>query len=217
MNKIILVDDHSLFREGIKLLIENEGLGKIIAEAENGQAFLDLLPKQLPDLVIMDIEMPLLNGLEATRKAIASYPELKILVLTMLNDKTNYLELVNAGALGFVLKTSGKQDFEKAIRAITLGGNYFSSEILRQIIVQQHDTETLKLTDTNTTKIQFSSRENEVLLLLCQGLSVTEIAEKLFLSAKTIESHRSTLLKKTNTKNTINLILFAFKNKLAQV
>lgn len=215
MKKIILVDDHSLFREGIKLLIENEGLGQIIAEAENGQEFLNILPQHQPDLVIMDIEMPVLNGLEATRKAVASRPDLKILVLTMLNDKTNYLELVNAGALGFVLKTSGKQDFENAIRTITLGGNYFSNEILRYIISQQQDKDKLKITSESTPKTQISTRENDVLLLLCQGLSVTEIADKLFLSAKTIETHRSALLKKTNTKNTINLILFAFKNNLA--
>jgi len=217
MNKIILVDDHSLFREGIKLLIENENLGRIIAEADNGQDFLDLLPTHQPDLVIMDIEMPVLNGLEATRQAILANPDLKILILTMLNDKTNYQELVNAGAMGFVLKTSGKQDFEKAIQAISLGGNYFSSEILRQIIVQQHQNTSTNTTALSISNTQFTARENEVLQLLCKGLSVTEIADKLFLSAKTIESHRSTLLKKTNSKNTINLILFAFKNKLAEL
>ncbi len=217
MNNIILVDDHSLFREGIKLLIENENLGKIIAEADNGQEFLDLLPTHQPDLVIMDIEMPVLNGLEATRQAILANPDLKILILTMLNDKTNYQELVNAGAMGFVLKTSGKQDFEKAIQAISLGGNYFSSEILRQIIVQQHQNTNTNTSTPNASNAQFTARENEVLQLLCKGLSVTEIADKLFLSAKTIESHRSTLLKKTNSKNTINLILFAFKNKLAEL
>jgi len=217
MNNIILVDDHSLFREGIKLLIENENLGKIIAEADNGQEFLDLLPTHQPDLVIMDIEMPVLNGLEATRQAILANPDLKILILTMLNDKTNYQDLVNAGAMGFVLKTSGKQDFEKAIQAISLGGNYFSSEILRQIIVQQHQHNDPKTSTNSTSNSQLTARENEVLHLLCKGLSVTEIADKLFLSAKTIESHRSTLLKKTNSKNTINLILFAFKNKLAEL
>jgi DNA-binding NarL/FixJ family response regulator len=215
MNKIILVDDHSLFREGIKLLIENEGLGQIIAEADNGQAFLELLPNHKPDLVIMDLEMPIINGLEATRKALETYPELKILVLTMLNDKTNYHEIVNAGALGFVLKTSGKQDFEMAIRTITQGGNYFSIEILRQIIAHNSTPETTKINTPNKPKL--STRENEVLLQLCKGLSVTEIAEKLFLSAKTIETHRSTLLKKTNTKNTLNLVLYAIKNHLAEL
>ena len=118
MNKIIVVDDHALFREGIKLLIENEGLGKVIAEAENGQMLLDLLKTLQPDLVIMDIEMPVMGGLEATHKALQIHPELKVLVLTMLNDKANYFDMTNAGVSGFVLKTAGKQEFEKAINAI---------------------------------------------------------------------------------------------------
>lgn len=217
MNKIILVDDHSLFREGIKLLIENENLGEIIAEAENGQVFLDLLPNHHPDLIIMDIEMPILNGIEATRIAMNNYPGLKILILTMLNNKTNYQELVSAGALGFVLKTSGKVEFEKAIRSIVVGGSYFSNDILRQIIQDESKQTYPTLTKNSSNQLQLTSREVEVLTFLCQGLSTSEIGEKLFLSIKTIETHRSTLLKKTNTKNTINLVLYAIKNKLVDI
>jgi DNA-binding NarL/FixJ family response regulator len=217
MNKIILVDDHSLFREGIKLLIENEGFGEVIAEAENGQQFIDLLNIHQPDLVIMDIEMPVMNGLEATQKAIQLFPNLRILVLTMLSEKSNYIDLVNAGALGFVLKTSGKQEFEKAIKTITEGGNYFSNELLRQLIMQQHEKR-VKGNDACPTDFStISKREKEVLQHLCNGLTVTEIAEKLFVSPKTIETHRSALLKKSNTKNTINLVLCAIRNKVVEV
>jgi len=214
MNKIILVDDHSLFREGIKLLIENEGIGEIVAEAENGEVFLQKLQVIQPDLVIMDIEMPVMNGLEATKKALALYPDLKILILTMLNEKSNYIDLVNAGALGFVLKTSGKIEFEKAIQAIAEGGNYFSNDILKLIIQQNKITASSPESDSGST---ISGRENNVLQLICQGFTVSEIAEKLFLSVKTIESHRSALLKKTNTKNTINLVLYAIKYKLVEI
>ena len=115
MNKIIIVDDHSLFREGIKLLIENEYLGEVIAEAENGQIFLQQLETHSPDLVIMDIEMPVMGGLEATQKALILHPNLKILVLTMQNEKSNCLDFIHAGAMGLVLKTSGKNEFENAI------------------------------------------------------------------------------------------------------
>jgi DNA-binding NarL/FixJ family response regulator len=125
--------------------------------------------------------------------------------------------LVNAGALGFVLKTSGKQEFEMAIRTIMQGGNYFSIEILRQIILLNSTPQPSKQSPKINLGLQLSSREKEVLLHLCKGFSVSEIAEKLFLSAKTIESHRSTLLKKTNTKNTINLVLYALKNQLAEI
>lgn len=215
MNKIIIVDDHSLFREGIKLLIENEGFGEIIAEAENGAIFLDLLEKHQPDLVIMDIEMPVMNGVEATRQAIKTYPNLNILVLTMLNEKANYSDMIYAGAMGFVLKTSGKAEFEKAINTVINGESYFSAEVLRQMILNSHKS---NLTETIDKKqFEFTERENEVLSLLCQGLSVSEIADKLFLSSKTIEVHRSTLLKKTKTKNTINLVLHAIKNKLVEI
>lgn len=217
MNKIILVDDHSLFREGIKLLIENEGYGEIIAEAENGQQFIDLLKIHQPDLVIMDIEMPIMNGLEATQKAIQLFPNLRILVLTMLSEKANYIDLVNAGALGFVLKTSGKQEFEKAIKTITEGGSYFSNELLRQLIMQQHEKRVNTNEASSTDFSTISKREKEVLQHLCNGLTVTEIAEKLFVSPKTIETHRSVLLKKSNTKNTINLVLCAIKNKVVEV
>ena len=213
MNKIIIVDDHSLFREGIKLLIENEGLGEVIAEAENGAIFLDILQTVVPDLVIMDIEMPVMNGLEATQKALKIYPDLKILVLTMLNQKANYFDMVNAGALGFVLKTSGKQEFEKAINSIMLGESYFSNELLRKIINSFGRSANIK----PSLKDNLTDREIEVLQQICLGLSTEEIAEKLFISPKTVKSHKSKLLEKTACKNTPLLILFAIKNKIVQL
>jgi len=217
MNKIIIVDDHSLFREGIKLLIENEGLGEVIAEAENGAIFLDLLQTVIPDLVIMDIEMPVMDGLEATQQALKLYPGLKILVLTMLNQKANYFDMVNAGALGFVLKTSGKQEFEKAINAIMQGESYFSNDLLRQIIINT-TTESGPITEkSDFNPDNLTIREKEVLHCFCEGNSVAEIASKLFISPKTVEAHRSTLLKKTNSKNTINLVLFAIKHSLVEI
>lgn len=216
MNKIILVDDHLLFREGIKLLIENEGLGEVIAEAQNGSEFLHLLEMHTPDLVIMDIEMPIMNGLEATRRAINLYPEIKILVLTMLSDKQNYNEMVAAGAYGFVTKTSGKKEFERAISTIIGGENYFSNDLLRQIIFSIDEINPIVSKNTYD-EVKLTPREQEVLLHLCAGLTIVEIADILFLSPKTIEVHRSTLLKKTNTKNTLNLVLHAIKNKIVDI
>jgi len=126
--KIVIVDDHEMFREGMKLLIETEGIGEVIAEAENGQQFLDILENHIPDLVIMDIEMPVMGGLEATTKAIAIRSYLKILVLTMHCMKEECNELIKAGVMGFVLKTSGKQELEKAIKTVIAGNKYFSDE-----------------------------------------------------------------------------------------
>ena len=197
MNKIIVVDDHSLFREGIKLLIENEQLGYVVAEAENGSAFLDLLNLHQPDLVIMDIEMPVMNGLEAIKQGLQQQPKLKFLVLTMLNEKTNYAEIIYAGAMGFVLKTAGKKEFERAINTIMAGESYFSPEMLRQMLLNSQKSNEQEEADKATA---FTQREQEVLNHLCAGFSVSEIAEKIFLSVKTIEAHRATLLRKTNTK-----------------
>jgi DNA-binding NarL/FixJ family response regulator len=128
--KIIIVDDHALFREGMKLLIEMEELGEVIAEAENGQEFIDLLDILNPDLVLMDIKMPVMSGLEATQKAIAKRPALKILVLTMTSWKENYSAIINSGAMGLVLKSSGKHLIEKAIKTLIGGECYFSDELL---------------------------------------------------------------------------------------
>jgi DNA-binding NarL/FixJ family response regulator len=213
--KIIIVDDHLLFREGMKLLIENEGMGEVIAEADNGQAFLDLLEHHQPDLVLMDIEMPVMGGLEATIKAIASRPDLKILVLSMLSRKDNYTDMINAGAMGFVLKSSGKHELEKAIRTVTGGESFFSNELLRQII-SNFGKQTSVSAISSDIDLQLTERELEILQCLCKGLTSIEIADQLCRSIKTIEAHRSKLLQKTNSKNTINLVLFAIKNKLVE-
>ena len=214
--KIIIVDDHIMFREGIKLLIETEGMGKVIAEAENGQVFLKLIEDLDPDLVLMDIEMPVMDGMEATIKALAIKPHLKILALTMLSHKNSYTGMINAGALGFVLKSSGKQELEKAIRTVTGGESYFSNELLRQIIKNMGDQFSSPVFLMRP-EVEFTERELEVLRCFSEGQTASEIADKLCRSIKTIEAHRSKLLQKTNTKNTINLVLYAIKNKLVNI
>ena len=123
--EIILVDDNAFFRESLKFLIEMEGIGEVVAEAENGREFIDLLDKYNPDLVILDIEMPVMDGFEATRKAMAKKPDIKILVLTMTYSKEKSTVLADSGVMGFVLKTSGKKVLEKAIRTLIGGVSYF--------------------------------------------------------------------------------------------
>ena len=119
MFNIIIVDDHLLFRESVKLLIEKEGFGTVIAEATNGLEFLNLLKVMQPDLVIMDIDLPFLNGLEATKKALKIYPDLKILILTMMSEYTNIADIKKSGAIGSILKSSGKGEFERVFRRAT--------------------------------------------------------------------------------------------------
>jgi len=214
--KIIIVDDHTLFREGIRLLIENENIGSVVAEADNGQAFLELLNIHNPDLVLMDIEMPIMNGFQATESARKFNPDLKILVLTMQSSKADYYKMINAGVMGFVLKTAGKDELEKAISSVLSGEHYFSSEILRKIISDIIQTSNEKDNPEICTN-EITVREMEVLKLLCQGLTTAEIAETIHRSIKTVEAHRAKLLEKTNTKNSINLVLYAIKNKLVEI
>jgi DNA-binding NarL/FixJ family response regulator len=213
---MILVDDHLLFREGIKLLIETEGMGEVIAEAPNGQVFLELLTKHNPDLVLMDIEMPVMGGIEATSKAIAMKPDLKILLVTMLDLSDDYAKLINTGAIGCVLKSAGKHELENAINTVIKGESYFSTELLRKIIL---DFGKQKATSPDMVSIEndYTERELEVLKYLCQGFSVSEIAEKINRSIKTVEAHRAKLLQKTEARNTVNLVLYAIKNKLIEI
>lgn len=214
--KIILVDDHLLFREGMKLLIEAEGMGTVIAEASNGRLFLDLLETLDPDLVLMDIEMPVMGGVDATVKALEKNPSLKILLVTMLDMSEDYAKLINSGAMGCVLKTAGKKELENAIKTVINGQSYFSNELLRKIILDFGK----KSSESNLTASfdnDFTERELEVLKLLCEGLSPTEIADKINRSVKTVEAHRAKLLQKTDSRNTVNLVLYAIKNNLVEI
>jgi DNA-binding NarL/FixJ family response regulator len=164
----------------------------------------------------MDIEMPIMNGLEATILAKAIMPHLKVLMVTMLGEKENYTDVINAGAMGFVLKTSGKQELERAIKTVIGGESYFSNELLRQII-RNFEKQPSAHSSKGISDIEFTDREIEILRYFCKGMTAQEIALVLYRSIKTIEAHRSKLLEKTHTKNTINLILFAFKHKLATI
>jgi DNA-binding NarL/FixJ family response regulator len=212
--RIIIVDDHSLFREGIRLIIEHEELGEVICEAENGLDFLEKLENGIPDLVLMDIEMPIMNGIEATQRAVVKHPSLKVLALTMADERDIYLDMVNAGAKGFIWKNSGKRELERAIKMILAGESYFSNDLLLQIIQKYNRA---PQPQQEIAPPELTERDMEVLQLLCEGYTPSEIADKIFKSIKTVEAHRSKLLQKTDTKNTINLVLYAIKNKLVEI
>jgi DNA-binding NarL/FixJ family response regulator len=209
--KIFLVDDHLIFRKGLRLIIESDNIGTVIAEANNGKEFMDIIEYKNPDLVIMDIDMPVMNGYEATMAALSKFPNLNILVLSMHGDQNYYNQMIVAGVKGFVLKSSDKDELEQAIITVAQGGSHFSSELLRKIIF---DTNVKGETKSNKPIVELTDRELEILMLFCSGLSVGEIADKVFLSVKSIEAYRTKLLRKTGTKNTISLVLFAIKNNI---
>ena len=209
----IIVDDHLIFRQGLTSIITSENIATVIGEASNGIELMELISKQKPDIILMDIDMPHMNGLDATEKAIKLIPDLKIIVFSMFSDEEYYHKMIERGVKGFILKTSGITELEKAIQEVMKGESYFSNELLRKIISgfnHKSNSEAVK-------KEVLSEREIEVLQQICLGLSTDEIGEKLFISPKTVKTHKSNLLAKTITKNTPALILFAIKNKIVEI
>ncbi len=209
----IIADDHEMFRNGLKVLLERDNFVQIIGEASNGQEFLQILGTLSPDLILMDIDMPIINGIEASEKALAINPNLNILVLSMYDDYAHYSKLVSAGVKGFISKSCGKQELEKGIMAVGNGEYYFSSELFRDIILNIDKSKDHSERES-LDKVQFTSREKEVLTLICNGFSRNEIADKLFLSSKTIDNIRLKLLQKTDVKNSVGLVIYAIKNKI---
>lgn len=205
--QVALVDDHQLFRSGINFIISDTEDIEIAFEASNGQEFLDFLDQYQPDLVLMDINMPVVDGVEATRRALEKYPQLKVLVLSMFGEVDYYNTMIDLGVKGFILKDIDNDELIDAIRKVNRGGSYFSQELLLQLIKQKPGDDEVELT----------RREKEVLELICVGHSNQEISEKLFISQRTVERHRSSLLFKTDSKNSVSLVVFAIKNGLVKI
>jgi len=177
--KIIIVDDHEIFRNGLKMILGRLKHIDIVGEAANGQEFLDLIRTTSADVVLMDIEMPVLNGIDATTQALKEQPELKVIALTMFNDDDYIQSMMDAGVRGFLIKNVGKNTLDKAILTVYRGGTFYSEELF--------------------------------------NFFTKEIADKLFISERTVVGHKSNLLAKTGTKSAISLLAFAIKNGLVSI
>lgn len=212
--QIIIVDDHDLFREGVKFVLSRHPNFIIAGEAANGVDLLELLDRVEADLVLMDIDMPRMNGFEATEKALAKHPHLKIITLSMHGDQAHYLRMIEAGVKGFVLKDAGSSELVKAIEAVALGDNYFSQELLMNIILTKKQAPSGSALQQ---QLDISARELDVLELVCQACTNAQIAEKLFISPKTVEGHKARLMQKTGANNAVALVLFAIKNRLIEL
>ncbi|MFN2394398.1 MAG: response regulator [Bacteroidales bacterium] len=209
--KIVIVDDHFIFRNGLRDLLEEIPSANAIAEASSGEEFIEMLPGINPDLVFMDIKMPGMNGVETTRKALEIFPNLKILALSMFGEGEYVEEMLQAGAMGYLLKNIGKDELIKAIDNIANDKGYFSDEILVMVTRQVFNARQ-KSTEQNILD-SFTKRELEVLQLVSQGYSNTEISEKLEISPRTVGGHRNNMLSKSGLKNTAALVSFALKNQ----
>jgi len=214
MINIAIVEDHRLFREGLKSLFSDIKDFEVLAEYSNGKDYIDSIFNLQVDVVLMDIEMPVMNGIEATRLSKIKKPEIQVIALSMFSDKKYYYEMIKSGISGFVLKEASPEELEKAIRDVHNGLGFFSPKLLQQAIINIPEMEKKrKFID----KLQLTVRELEIIELVCQGYNNNKIADKLFLSPKTVESHKTHLLSKTGTKNSAELIIFAIKNELIEI
>lgn len=205
---IWLVDDHQLFRAGFKTLLCRLRDANVTFEANNGQEFIDHLVCARPDVVFMDIAMPQMDGVQATELALAANPELKIIILSMYGEKEYYSKLVDIGVCGFLLKSCDFKEVEMALEAVKNGDYYFSQELLQQMIFQSSGSQP---------EDELSVREKAVLTEICNGESNQEIADKLFISKRTVEKHRANIMMKTGCGNTASLVVFAVKNGLYKI
>lgn len=209
--KIALVDDHDLFREGLFFLLNNQNNKPEIKQASNGQELLKLLSTWQANIILMDIEMPVMNGIEASKEVMRKYPCTKIIALSMHANENYYSEMIDAGAKAFLLKNSSFGEVQQAIEAVLEDKNYFSPEILGSII------KNLNHKNNQISKSDLTHREIEILYNICKGLSNQEIAEMLFISKRTVDKHRENILLKTQSKNTASLVIYAIKNQIFEV
>lgn len=210
--KVILADDHVIVRNGIKILLESEGEVEVIAEASNGQEAIDKVKQLKPDILISDIRMPVMNGLEATAELKKVSPDTKTLILSMHDDEEYIIKSVECGASGYLLKDTTKEEFVKALRSILDGHKYFSGDI-SDVLVNGYlnknigggapsvDSSTMVKTDYHITK-----REKQILQLVYEGHSNKEIADELGKSIRTVETHRFNIMKKLEVSNITELI-----------
>ena len=205
--KIAIVDDHKILREGLRVLLNHIPNVEVVFEADNGKDFVDGLALVTPDLVIIDINMPIMAGDEAVRLARLKLPDLKVIVLTMNTDEHYFNTMNKLGVDGYIIKESEYEELQHAISSVMKGGKYFSQTLLVNLLNNRKPELSIKL----------SERDKEILQLLCKGLSAQEIADVLFISVRTVEKQRSLLLEKTESPNSISLVVYAIKNGLVSI
>ena len=207
--RILIVDDHQMLIDGIKSLLRKEKHIQVVAEALNGEAALEILKEKEIDLVITDINMPGMSGTELTKQIKEKYPDIKVMVLTMYNERGIVSEILMNEAEGYILKNTGKQELLDAIAKIIDNGTYYSNEVMN--IMMENVKKEKKIAE-NTKSL--TPREIEIIKLITKEYSSAEIAEALFISPRTVDTHRKNILQKTNSKTLVGLIRFAFENNL---
>lgn len=209
---ILVADDHQIMRDGISsILKEQEEINHIYEAATGEEALKKCREKEDIDIVLLDISMPDMNGIEAAEKIKNDFPDLEIIALSMMKEEESIRNMLRAGASAYVLKSAGKPDLIQAIRNIREGKPFYSEEVTFQIMKKFKDSESAEQAKKNE---DLTNREIEILQLIAEEYTNQEIADKLYISKRTVDTHRTNLLRKTNSKNTAGLVRYAIKNDL---
>lgn len=215
MLRLAIADDHELFRKGFISMLSGVPDFEFVLEAANGQELLDKMATQPVDMVLMDLQMPVMDGMQATEILLEKYPDVKVIVVSMFDEDRFVIHMLEKGVHGYLLKDTSTDEVEKAIHRVAEEGFYYSDFVSRAMHRKMVNRSANKQpTFSTTANVGLSNREQEVLRLLCDGLSTTEISDRLFISTRTVEGHRLRILEKTGTKNTAAAVAFAYKNHL---
>lgn len=209
--KVAMADDHKLFREGLSMILNSMEEFDFLFHTDDGQSLMNRLDSSdiLPNVVLLDMKMPNMDGLETTKALIANYPEMKVLILTMLDDDDYILHALDQGAHGYLLKDSSADEMKKALLGVWKEGYYFSQNVAQVMLkgIKKKPSRKPQLKGMPT----ITGRELEILNLICQEMTTTAIADQLFLSERTVETHRRNLMEKLGAKNTAGMVFRAFK------
>lgn len=211
--KVLLVDDHAIVRNGVKQTLKNSSSIEVIGEASNGEEAITVSNKLNPDVIVMDITMPVMNGIDATRNIIQQQPNSKILILSMHDNETYVLKSIEAGASGFLLKDVEQEEFIKAIESVANGERYFNTKISNLLVSGYLNTIKTKQ-PSGTNLFELTKRELDILRRIKDGQSNKDISEEIDISIRTIETHRANIMKKMNVKNAVDMIRVAIENEI---
>jgi DNA-binding NarL/FixJ family response regulator len=207
MSRLFIVDDHAVLREGLRLLLAQEADFTIVGEAANGQQLLDQLPTTPADVVLLDLHMPVLGGLATAERLHAEYPNLRILMLSMVEEPLSVQHALAAGAHGYLLKNAAKEEVLTGLRTVLAGRPYLSAEIGLALLARAASPPSPA--PAPSASVTLTRREQEILHLVAEGLTTAQIADQLFTSKRTVETHRQNILEKTGCRNTAALISYA--------
>jgi DNA-binding NarL/FixJ family response regulator len=211
--RVLLVDDHTLLRQALRMMLESQDSVEIVGEATNGRDAVDAAERLHPDVVLMDMVMPGLNGIEATRQIVRHQPATRVLILTAYLEDDRLLESLRAGAAGYVVKRSDLDELLLAIQSVHRGNTYFSADVSAEIAVNEVMMQ-VKQTDPKAGYELLTGREREVLQLIAEGMSNQRIADELFISVKTVEAHKAHIMNNLHARNRTDLIRYAIKRGL---